>query len=230
MKSGLKSGRADLELDEIARSLLADESFLADDLEQMAHITAPIDAPMIPFAEFENDIGSPAKSAEREESAVGQGAVFPEDYEARVRQAFASDGSLAHATTGFVSRPAQIEFALAVAKALQSKGKLLAEAGTGTGKTFAYLTPALIAGCRVIVSTAGKSLQEQLCRKDIPALMRACGLPANVALLKGRSNYLCKHRINMCERGEITLASRDAVEDFRRNSYLFGSYKNGGHQ
>ena len=120
MKSGLKSGRADLELDEIARSLLADESFLADDLEQMAHITAPIDAPMIPFAEFENGIGSPAKSAEREESAVGQGAVFPEDYEARVQQAFASDGSLAHATTGFVSRPAQIEFALAVAKALQS--------------------------------------------------------------------------------------------------------------
>ena len=59
MKSGLKSGRADLELDEIARSLLA------DDLEQMAHITAPIDAPMIPFAEFENGIGSPAKSAER---------------------------------------------------------------------------------------------------------------------------------------------------------------------
>lgn len=227
MKSGLKSGRADLELDEIARSLLADESFLADDLEQMAHITAPIDAPMIPFAEFENGIGSPAKSAEREESAVGQGAVFPEDYEARVQQAFASDGSLAHATTGFVSRPAQIEFALAVAKALQSKGKLLAEAGTGTGKTFAYLTPALIAGCRVIVSTAGKSLQEQLCRKDIPALMRACGLPANVALLKGRSNYLCKHRINMSERGEITLASRDAVEDFRRIRIFLDRTKTG---
>ena len=180
MKSGLKGGRADQELDEIAKSLLADESFLADDFEQMAHITTPIEAPMIPFAEFEKD-GDTAKKSLGDESAVGQGAVFPGDYEERVRRAFASDGPLAQATTSFVSRPAQIEFALAVARALQSKGKLLAEAGTGTGKTFAYLTPALIAGCRVIVSTAGKSLQEQLCRKDIPALMRACGLPANVA-------------------------------------------------
>ena len=226
MKSGLKGGRADQELDEIAKSLLADESFLADDFEQMAHITTPIEAPMIPFAEFEKD-GDTAKKSLGDESAVGQGAVFPGDYEERVRRAFASDGPLAQATTGFVSRPAQIEFALAVARALQSKGKLLAEAGTGTGKTFAYLTPALIAGCRVIVSTAGKSLQEQLCRKDIPALMRACGLPANVALLKGRSNYLCRHRINMCERGEITLASREAVEDFRRIRIFLDRTKTG---
>ena len=226
MKSGLKGGRADQELDEIAKSLLADESFLADDFEQMAHITTPIEAPMIPFAEFEKD-GDTAKKSLGDESAVGLGAVFPGDYEERVRRAFASDGPLAQATTGFVSRPAQIEFALAVARALQSKGKLLAEAGTGTGKTFAYLTPALIAGCRVIVSTAGKSLQEQLCRKDIPALMRACGLPANVALLKGRSNYLCRHRINMCERGEITLASREAVEDFRRIRIFLDRTKTG---
>ena len=120
MKSGLKGGRADQELDEIAKSLLADESFLADDFEQMAHITTPIEAPMIPFAEFEKD-GDTAKKSLGDESAVGQGAVFPGDYEERVRRAFASDGPLAQATTSFVSRPAQIEFALAVARALQSK-------------------------------------------------------------------------------------------------------------
>ena len=121
MKSGLKGGRADQELDEIAKSLLADESFLADDFEQMAHITTPIEAPMIPFAEFEKD-GDTAKKSLGDESAVGQGAVFPGDYEERVRRAFASDGPLAQATTSFVSRPAQIEFALAVARALQSIG------------------------------------------------------------------------------------------------------------
>lgn len=76
MKSGLKGGRADQELDEIAKSLLADESFLADDFEQMAHITTPIEAPMIPFAEFEKD-GDTAKKSLGDESAVGQGAVFP---------------------------------------------------------------------------------------------------------------------------------------------------------
>ncbi len=224
MKSGLKSGRADLELDEIARSLLADEAFEAEDFDQMVHITAPTDAPMIPFGEFGN--GKSDGSINGEEQ-VGDGAAFPSDYEQRVRSAFSFDGALARTTPGFVSRPAQIEFALAVAQTLQNKGKLLAEAGTGTGKTFAYLTPALIAGCRVIVSTAGKSLQEQLCRKDIPALMRACGLPANVALLKGRSNYLCRHRIALCERGEITLASRDAVEDFRRIRIFLDKTKTG---
>ena len=220
MKSGLKSGRADQELDEIAKSLLNDESFLADDFDQLAHITAPTDAPMIPFAEFAENRGDQESEAvflsDHSDESIGVGAAFPEDYEERVRRAFAPDGPLAKATTSFVSRPAQIEFALAVARTLKNKGKLLAEAGTGTGKTFAYLTPALIAGCRVIVSTAGKSLQEQLCRKDIPALMHACGLPANVALLKGRSNYLCRHRINQCERGEVTLASRDAVQDYQR--------------
>lgn len=227
MKSGLKSGRADQELDEIARSMLADEGFDADDFEQMAHVTSPLEGPMIPFVEFQEDGPTHAEQTAAAEShsqtlsledmpSVGEGAAFPPDYEERVRAAFGPEGALARATAGFVSRPQQIEFALAVARALQSRGKLIAEAGTGTGKTFAYLTPALIAGCRVIVSTAGKSLQEQLCRKDIPALMKACGLPANVALLKGRSNYLCRHRIAACERGEITLPSREAVEDFRR--------------
>lgn len=227
MKAGLKSGRADFELDEIAKSLLAEEDFVADDFDRMAHVTAPIDTPMIPFAEFDGVSSTPGETVEDEAAAVGVGAAFPSDYEERVKAAFAPDGALAKTTSGFVSRPAQIEFAAAVARALQSKGKLLAEAGTGTGKTFAYLTPALIAGCRVIVSTAGKSLQEQLCRKDIPALMRACALPANVALLKGRSNYLCRHRIELCEKGEISLASRDAVEDFRRVRIFLDKTKTG---
>jgi putative ATP-dependent helicase len=230
VKSGLKSGRADHELDEIARSMLADEGFDEADLDQMAHLTEPLGLPMISLAELageglEHEAAFP--QAEFGEMPVGDGAAFPVDYEERVRAAFAPDGALARATSGFVSRPAQIEFALAVADTLKNRGKLLAEAGTGTGKTFAYLTPALIASCRVIVSTAGKSLQEQLCRKDIPILMRACGLPANVALLKGRSNYLCRHRIAQCERGEIMLASRSAVEDFRRIRIFLDKTKTG---
>ena len=226
MKSGLKSTRADSELDEIARSLLADEAGAGIDIDQMAHLTEPLDGPMLSFAEFEQPSRT-AESSPESEDKVGVGAAFPDDYEDRVRRAFEPGGALSQATAGFVSRPAQIEFALAVARALRAKDKLLAEAGTGTGKTFAYLTPALIAGCRVIVSTAGKSLQEQLCRKDIPALMRSCGLPANVALLKGRSNYLCRHRIEMCERGELTLPSREAVTDFRRIRIFVDKTKTG---
>ncbi len=222
MKAGLKNARADLELDEIARSLLTDESFLETDLEELAHLTGPVDVPMLPVGDFPGVPGEKALA-----DAVGTGPAFPDDFEEQVRQAFAPDGPLARATAHFVSRPAQIDFALAVARALKNRGKLLAEAGTGTGKTFAYLTPALIAGCRVIVSTAGKSLQEQLCRKDIPALMHACGLPANVALLKGRSNYLCRHRIEMCERGEVMLASREAVDDFRRIRIFLDHTKTG---
>ena len=89
--------------------------------------------------------------------------------EARVREVFAPQGPLAAASAHFCRREGQVEFAAAVARALEKKESLIAEAGTGTGKTFAYLTPAILSGATVIISTAGKSLQDQLFQKDIPS-------------------------------------------------------------
>ena len=84
----------------------------------------------------------------------------------------------------------------AVAEAIANDDRLVIEAGTGTGKTFAYLLPALLSGRRVIVSTGTKALQDQLFHRDLPLVAKAVGMPAKTALLKGRSNYLCLHRLD----------------------------------
>lgn len=118
---------------------------------------------------------------------------------AAVKRQFLPGGTLSRATDGFVSRPGQVAFAESVARAIETHDTLVVEAGTGTGKTFAYLTPALMSDCRVIISTAGKSLQDQLFGKDIPAVKRVLLNNADVALLKGRSNYLCKYRMDHAE-------------------------------
>lgn len=111
-----------------------------------------------------------------------------------LEEIFGQRGPLARALPGFRARTSQIEMARAVADALQGRGWLVAEAGTGTGKTFAYLIPALLSGRRVIVSTGTRTLQDQLFNRDLPLLGRALGRPATVALLKGRANYLCRER------------------------------------
>ncbi len=108
---------------------------------------------------------------------------------------FGADGALAQALPGFRPRRGQLTMALAVEEALDGRSKLVVEAGTGTGKTFAYLVPALFSGRRVIVSTGTRTLQDQLYHRDLPALGRAIGRPVRVALLKGRANYLCQHRL-----------------------------------
>jgi ATP-dependent DNA helicase DinG len=108
---------------------------------------------------------------------------------------FAPGGTLAQAVPGFRQRPQQVEFARAVLAAIESKGALIAEAGTGTGKTFAYLVPALMAGGRVIISTGTKTLQDQLFHRDLPRVRKALGVPVDVALLKGRANYVCLHHL-----------------------------------
>ncbi|MBC8055167.1 MAG: ATP-dependent DNA helicase [Rhizobiales bacterium] len=100
--------------------------------------------------------------------------------------------------------------ALGVAQAIEGKSALVAEAGTGVGKTFAYLVPTLLSGARALVSTATKSLQDQLFLRDIPRLRDALQLPVTVALLKGRSSYLCLHRLNQARQAE-TLPDRWAV-------------------
>lgn len=115
----------------------------------------------------------------------------------RVALAFDEKGPLTKAVKGFCVREGQREFAVEAARAVEEKTILVAEAGTGTGKTFAYLTPALLAGATCVISTAGKSLQDQLCAKDLPALRDALGVPVKVALLKGRANYVCHFRLEL---------------------------------
>src|ERR1700682_6806983 len=114
---------------------------------------------------------------------------------------FAPGGALDKAVPGFRQRPQQLEFARAVLDAIESKGALIAEAGTGTGKTFASLVPALLAGARVIVSTGTKTLQDQLFLRDLPRVRKALGTAADGALLKGRANYVCLHHLEDRKRG-----------------------------
>jgi ATP-dependent DNA helicase DinG len=108
-----------------------------------------------------------------------------------VRPFFGPDGRLSRVLAGYEERPAQRELSEAVARVLRDGGLLLAEAGTGTGKTLAYLLPAATLGRRVVISTGTKNLQEQLVGKDLPLLARALGRDLNVAVMKGRGNYLC---------------------------------------
>jgi ATP-dependent DNA helicase DinG len=111
-----------------------------------------------------------------------------------VAAAFSQSGALARAVDGYEPREGQRAMAEAVASVLDSGGTLLVEAGTGTGKTLAYLIPAILSRNRVLVSTGTKNLQEQIFFKDLPALREALGMPFTATLMKGRSNYLCLHR------------------------------------
>ncbi|MFN2309408.1 MAG: ATP-dependent DNA helicase [Gammaproteobacteria bacterium] len=110
---------------------------------------------------------------------------------------FAEAGRLARALPGYAPREAQRRMAEAVAGALDDGTTLVVEAGTGTGKTFAYLAPALLSGLKLIVSTGTKHLQDQLFDRDLPTLRSALGLSTRIALLKGRANYLCLHRFDL---------------------------------
>jgi ATP-dependent DNA helicase DinG len=110
---------------------------------------------------------------------------------------FSAQGPLARALPGYAYRPEQAAMAKAVGLALARCEPLIVEAGTGTGKTFAYLVPALLSGRNVIISTGTRTLQDQLYRRDLPMLAQALGMPVKVALLKGRANYLCRHRLDL---------------------------------
>jgi ATP-dependent DNA helicase DinG len=109
------------------------------------------------------------------------------------------DGPLATALTGFRAREPQRELAGAIEEALADFGTLVAEAETGVGKTFAYLAPALLSGGKVLISTGTRNLQDQLFDKDLPVVRNALGISVKAALLKGRSNYLCLHRLGQAE-------------------------------
>lgn len=116
---------------------------------------------------------------------------------------FGAEGTLARHLPGFTHRDAQEAMAAQIWQALQDRAHLVVEAGTGIGKTFAYLAPVLLAGRRAVISTGTKTLQDQLFARDLPALGAAMGRPVSVALLKGRANYLCWHRLALAQQGEI---------------------------
>lgn len=109
------------------------------------------------------------------------------------------EGPFAKLVPSFAAREQQQEMAEQVANAIAKGEHLIAEAGTGTGKTFAYLVPALMSQSKVLISTGTKNLQDQLFHKDLPIVSKALGVPATVALLKGRANYLCLHRLDLAE-------------------------------
>ena len=124
-----------------------------------------------------------------------------------IGELFAADGPLAESISGFSERAEQVAMAELVADTLALRQRCAIEAGTGIGKTFAYLAPALLAGKRIVVSTGTRTLQDQLFHRDLPVMTRALGRAARVAILKGRANYLCLHRLELAER-ELALSPR----------------------
>ena len=135
--------------------------------------------------------------------------------ESPVRDAFAAEGVLSRAAEQFRTRQGQTDMALAVARTIENGGALVVEAGTGVGKTFSYLVPALLSGERVLLSTATKTLQDQLFGRDLPRLVEALGLPVKTALLKGRGSYLCLHRMEIA-RNEASLPDRASLRSLAK--------------
>src|SRR6201998_821380 len=123
-----------------------------------------------------------------------------------LEEVFGHGGPLERALPDFKVRRGQLLMAQRVLDALAARESLVVEAGTGTGKTFAYLVPALLGGARVLISTGTRTLQDQLYTKDLPLVAAAIGRPARVALLKGRANYLCRYRLTRADDGTEQLS------------------------
>lgn len=144
----------------------------------------------------------------------------------KISSLFAVDGKLSQAIDGFTPRQAQTDMAVAVEKVIQTKSPLIVEAGTGTGKTFAYLVPAMQSDKKTIVSTGTKNLQEQLFHRDLPVVKKALGSHRKTALLKGRANYLCLHRLHQ-HGGNNTLLDRNTLSEFTQVREWASSTKTG---
>lgn len=121
----------------------------------------------------------------------------------------AEEGPIAVSLDGYQPRRVQQQLATAIEEAIADDSLLIAEAGTGIGKTFAYLVPTLNSGKKVIISTGTKNLQDQLYQKDLPLIRKALALPKKIAILKGRSNYLCKYRIEQIPQENKVLLTKD---------------------
>lgn len=148
------------------------------------------------------------------------------EHDADIEQLFDASGLLSQAVAGFRPRQSQTEMAKAIAQAVAQRQTLIAEAGTGTGKTFAYLVPALLWGGKVILSTGTKNLQDQLYLRDIPTVRKALNAPVSVALLKGRANYVCHfHLERTLQNGRLT--SREDVGYLREISRFIKTTNSG---
>jgi len=134
------------------------------------------------------------------------------DTQEQVQEFFSSQGSLAKVIPGYSPRAAQVEMAEAVAQSITDKEHVIVEAGTGTGKTFAYLVPAILSGKKVIVSTGTKNLQDQLFNKDVPLIRQAMTVPFAAALLKGRANYLCTYRLELAVHSNLGVSREEAAD------------------
>ena len=131
------------------------------------------------------------------------------------RDALSDGGVLAVRIPGFAPRIPQQQLAMAIAETVEDRAVLLAEAGTGTGKTFAYLVPALLSGLKTIVSTGTRALQDQLYHRDLPRVRDALGIGVKTSLLKGRANYLCRYRLEK-SKGEPRFTSKEQITQFQR--------------
>ena len=128
---------------------------------------------------------------------------------------FADGGLLSRHIDGYSPRQQQLEMAETIQATLANSALLIAEAGTGTGKTFAYLAPAILSGQKIFISTGTKNLQDQLFNKDLPTLRKAMATPFRAALLKGRSNYLCHHRLTLAEHDPAQKYQQEILHDLR---------------
>jgi ATP-dependent DNA helicase DinG len=147
----------------------------------------------------------------------------PDQLTAAVAALFAPEGVLARSLPGYEVRPSQQSMATAVARVLVEGGTLLAEAGTGTGKTIAYLAPAILSGRRTLVSTGTRNLQDQIVQKDLPLLSRVLGRPFRATCMKGRANYLCVHRLEQLRhapprRGSVDRVHFALIDDWARGT------------
>jgi len=144
-----------------------------------------------------------------------------------ISEFFADDGPLARAMPGYRPREAQVELARAIERTMAERGTLVAEAGTGIGKTWAYLVPAFVQGGKVLVSTGTRTLQDQLYGRDLPRVREALTVPVTAALLKGRGNYVCHYHLDRLQGDERALKSRAEIDQLRRIRLFAGISKTG---
>ena len=148
-------------------------------------------------------------------------------FDSNIADYFSEQGPLARALPGYRSRPAQVELAEAIGRAIRERGTLVAEAGTGIGKTWAYLVPAIVQGGKVLISTGTRTLQDQLYGRDLPRVRQALAAPVSVALLKGRGNYVCHYHLDRLQGDDRALKSRSEVAQLRKIQLFAGISKTG---
>ncbi|MFY0475773.1 ATP-dependent DNA helicase [Achromobacter marplatensis] len=144
-----------------------------------------------------------------------------------ISEFFDEDGPLATAMPGYKPRPSQVELSKAIGDAIQDRATLVAEAGTGIGKTWAYLVPAFIQGGKVLISTGTRTLQDQLFARDLPRVRAALAAPVTAALLKGRGNYVCHYHLERLQGDERALKSRTEIQQLRQIQVFAGITKTG---